>query len=89
MREAAGAWTEAYPVMEYRHGPISVTGPGRVAWWFGDPADLPAGLAGRSTAPVDAWWPWGATRWPIWSSSSGWPPRSVPHAASTRTRPAT
>ncbi|MFD8079250.1 SIS domain-containing protein [Streptomyces sp. NPDC059718] len=47
MREAAGAWTEAYPVMEYRHGPISVTGPGRVAWWFGDPADLPAGLAGE------------------------------------------
>jgi fructoselysine-6-P-deglycase FrlB-like protein len=47
MREAAGAWTEAYPVMEYRHGPISVTGPGRVAWWFGDPADLPAGLEGQ------------------------------------------
>ncbi|MFJ9103029.1 SIS domain-containing protein [Streptomyces sp. LUP47B] len=45
MREAAGAWTEAYPVMEYRHGPISVTAPGRVAWWFGDPATLPSGLA--------------------------------------------
>ncbi|MET9911934.1 SIS domain-containing protein [Streptomyces sp. NPDC006476] len=45
MREAAGAWTEAYPVMEYRHGPISVTGPGRVTWWFGDPAALPSGLA--------------------------------------------
>ncbi|MEU0071510.1 SIS domain-containing protein [Streptomyces sp. NPDC006332] len=45
MREAAGAWTEAYPVMEYRHGPISVTAPGRVAWWFGDPAALPLGLA--------------------------------------------
>ena len=45
MREAACAWTEAYPVMEYRHGPISVTGPGRVAWWFGDPAALPHGLA--------------------------------------------
>ncbi|UUU30775.1 SIS domain-containing protein [Streptomyces sp. CA-210063] len=44
MREAAGAWTEAYPVMEYRHGPISITGPGRVAWWFGDPAAVPGGL---------------------------------------------
>ncbi|MEH0638650.1 sugar isomerase [Streptomyces bottropensis] len=44
MREAAGAWTEAYPVMEYRHGPISITGPGRVAWWFGDPAAVPDGL---------------------------------------------
>ncbi|MET7525501.1 sugar isomerase [Streptomyces sp900116325] len=44
MREAAGAWTEAYPVMEYRHGPISITGPGRVAWWFGDPSGIPEGL---------------------------------------------
>ncbi|WP_282696595.1 sugar isomerase [Streptomyces sp. CC208A] len=42
MREAAGAWTESYPAMEYRHGPISITGPGRVAWLFGRP---PAGLA--------------------------------------------
>ncbi|WP_156724788.1 SIS domain-containing protein [Streptomyces apocyni] len=42
MREAAGAWTEAYPAMEYRHGPISITGPGRVVWAFGP---LPAGLA--------------------------------------------
>ncbi|GHJ92468.1 hypothetical protein SNE510_19870 [Streptomyces sp. NE5-10] len=42
MREAAGAWTEAYPAMEYRHGPISITAPGRVAWSFGP---LPDGLA--------------------------------------------
>jgi fructoselysine-6-P-deglycase FrlB-like protein len=42
MREAAGAWTEAYPAMEYRHGPISITGPGRVVWSFGP---LPDGLA--------------------------------------------
>ena len=41
MREAAGAWTEAYPAMEYRHGPISITGPRRIAWLFGD---VPAGL---------------------------------------------
>ncbi|MEU0285782.1 sugar isomerase [Streptomyces sp. NPDC006147] len=41
MREAAGAWTEAYPAMEYRHGPISITGPGRVTWAFGR---LPEGL---------------------------------------------
>ncbi|OEJ93661.1 SIS domain-containing protein [Streptomyces thermolilacinus] len=41
MREAAGAWTEAYPAMEYRHGPISVTGPGRVAWMLGE---TPEGL---------------------------------------------
>ncbi|HZG02606.1 MAG TPA: sugar isomerase [Streptomyces sp.] len=43
MREAAGAWTEAYPAMEYRHGPIAVTGPGRIAWVLGS---LPEGLSG-------------------------------------------
>jgi fructoselysine-6-P-deglycase FrlB-like protein len=42
MREAAGAWTEAYPAMEYRHGPVSITAPGRAVWMFGE---LPAGLA--------------------------------------------
>ena len=41
-REAAGFWTESYPAMEYRHGPISVSGPGTVVWVFGDP---PSGLA--------------------------------------------
>ncbi|GAA1278359.1 SIS domain-containing protein [Sphaerisporangium rubeum] len=42
LREAARAWTEAYPAMEYRHGPVSVAGPGRVTWMLGTP---PAGLA--------------------------------------------
>jgi fructoselysine-6-P-deglycase FrlB-like protein len=37
MREAAQSWTEAYPQMEYRHGPISIAEPGRVFWVFGDP----------------------------------------------------
>ncbi|PNG91045.1 SIS domain-containing protein [Streptomyces malaysiensis] len=36
MREAAGAWTEAYPAKEYRHGPISVTGPRSAVWWLGE-----------------------------------------------------
>ncbi len=35
MREAAQAWTEAYPSMEYRHGPISIAAPGRLVWHFG------------------------------------------------------
>ena len=42
-REAAGAWSEAYPALEYRHGPISVAGPGTVVWAL---AALPPGLAG-------------------------------------------
>ncbi|MET9735618.1 SIS domain-containing protein [Streptomyces sp. NPDC006458] len=42
MREAAGVWTEAYPAMEYRHGPISIAAPGRVTWMLGT---APQGLA--------------------------------------------
>ncbi|MHA3683320.1 SIS domain-containing protein [Leucobacter sp. HY1908] len=42
MREAAQAWTESYPAMEYRHGPIAIAAPGRVTWRFGE---APEGLA--------------------------------------------
>ncbi|HET8658754.1 MAG TPA: sugar isomerase [Micromonosporaceae bacterium] len=46
-REAAQLWTESYPAMEYRHGPISIAQPGRLVWMFGEP---PAGLAGDVAA---------------------------------------
>src|SRR5207302_5370298 len=39
LREAAGLWTEAYPAMEYRHGPAAVTGERSVVWLFGSPPD--------------------------------------------------
>ncbi|MEW2568613.1 SIS domain-containing protein [Streptomyces sp. NPDC047070] len=42
MREASLAWTEAYPAMEYRHGPISVTTAGTATWMLGE---APDGLA--------------------------------------------
>ncbi|MEU6097006.1 sugar isomerase [Streptomyces sp. NPDC047079] len=42
MREAARAWTEAYPAMEYRHGPISITTHGTATWMLGE---APEGLA--------------------------------------------
>lgn len=42
MREASLSWTEAYPAMEYRHGPISVTTHGTATWMFGE---APQGLA--------------------------------------------
>lgn len=42
MREASQSWTESYPSMEYRHGPLAIAAPGRVTWQFG-PA--PRGLA--------------------------------------------
>ncbi|MGN9775993.1 SIS domain-containing protein [Micromonospora sp. H33] len=41
-REAATFWAEAYPAMDYRHGPISIAAPGRLVWALGD---LPDGLA--------------------------------------------
>jgi len=47
MREAAGAWTESYPGMEYRHGPISIAAPGRVVWAIGP---LPEGLDAQVAA---------------------------------------
>ncbi|MEV6752470.1 SIS domain-containing protein [Streptomyces sp. NPDC051214] len=44
VREAAARWTESYPVMEYRHGPIAVASPGRAVWSL---SPLPAELAAR------------------------------------------
>jgi fructoselysine-6-P-deglycase FrlB-like protein len=35
LRETAQAWTESYPAMEFRHGPISVVRPGSVVWALG------------------------------------------------------
>jgi fructoselysine-6-P-deglycase FrlB-like protein len=46
-REAASAWTEAYPAMDYRHGPIAIAQPGRGVWIFGEP---PVGLLDDVTA---------------------------------------
>ncbi|MEW2295158.1 sugar isomerase [Streptomyces sp. NPDC006743] len=42
MREASLSWTEAYPAMEYRHGPISVTTRGTATWALDE---APEGLA--------------------------------------------
>lgn len=42
IRESAGAWTEAYPVWEYQHGPISCAGPDSLVWSLGE---LPTGVA--------------------------------------------
>lgn len=47
MRESSQSWTESYPSMEYRHGPIAIAAPGRVTWQFGE---APEGLAARVRA---------------------------------------
>lgn len=52
MREASLSWTEAYPAMEYRHGPISVTTRGTATWMFGE---APQGLA-RQVRDTGALW---------------------------------
>ncbi len=46
-REAAQFWTEAYPAMEYRHGPLSIAQRGRAVWPFGP---LPPGLGEQIVA---------------------------------------
>ncbi|MFF9194048.1 SIS domain-containing protein [Streptomyces sp. NPDC014779] len=47
LREAARAWTESYPAMEYRHGPISISDPGSLVWCLGP---VPPGLADEVNA---------------------------------------
>ncbi|WP_250403610.1 SIS domain-containing protein [Streptomyces cellostaticus] len=52
MREASLSWTEAYPAMEYRHGPISVTTEGTATWMLGE---APAGLAEQVRRTGGTW----------------------------------
>jgi fructoselysine-6-P-deglycase FrlB-like protein len=47
LRESAQLWTEAYPAMEYRHGPVSIATSGRVVWALGE---VPDGLAAEVAA---------------------------------------
>lgn len=55
MREAAQLWTEAYPQMEYRHGPISIAQPDRAVWVFGQPvADIASDIAATGAIIVNA-----------------------------------
>jgi fructoselysine-6-P-deglycase FrlB-like protein len=42
VRETAQAWSESYPTLEFRHGPMAVAGPRSLVWVFGN---LPAGMA--------------------------------------------
>lgn len=42
LRESSQSWTESYPAMDYRHGPIAIAAPGRAVWAFGQ---VPSGLA--------------------------------------------
>ncbi len=35
IREAAQAWAESYPLLDYRHGPMAVAHPGSLVWMLG------------------------------------------------------
>lgn len=47
LRESSQSWTESYPAMEYRHGPIAIAQPGRLTWCFGE---VPEGMAEQVAA---------------------------------------
>lgn len=54
MREATQSWTESYPSLEYRHGPIAIAAPGRLVWHFGPDEDgLRADVAATGAHFVD------------------------------------
>ena len=52
-REAAQAWAEAYPAMEYRHGPIAVADESSLVWIFGTPPDGLVEEVRRTRATVE------------------------------------
>jgi fructoselysine-6-P-deglycase FrlB-like protein len=51
VREASQSWSDAYPALEYRHGPISVADERSLVWLFGDlPTDLDADITATGAA---------------------------------------
>ncbi len=52
MKEASLSWTESYPAMEYRHGPISISTTGTTTWMFGE---APEGLPEQVRATGAQW----------------------------------
>ena len=69
LRESAQLWTEAYPMMEYRHGPISISAPGRVVWAFGELVDDFADDVAVTGAELPA--RSRSTRWPTCCGCTG------------------
>ena len=52
LREATQTYSEAYPAMEYRHGPISLATERSLVWIFGTPDPAVAGDAAATGATV-------------------------------------
>lgn len=53
IREAAQAWSEAYPMLDFRHGPIAVAGPRSLVFMFGDADDQLVAEIERTGARVE------------------------------------
>lgn len=55
LREAAQAWAESYPALDYRHGPIAVAGPRTLVWSHSPlPAGLRADIEGVGATVIEA-----------------------------------
>lgn len=52
IREAAQAWAESYPLLDYRHGPLAVAHPGSLVWFLGVGDDALARDIERTGATV-------------------------------------
>jgi len=54
LREAAGAWSESYPAMEFRHGPVSATSASTLVWAVGQvDADVLESAAQAGATVID------------------------------------
>jgi fructoselysine-6-P-deglycase FrlB-like protein len=53
LRETCQAWSESYPAMEYRHGPVAIADAGTAVWFLTrPPASLPEAIAGTGALVV-------------------------------------
>jgi len=48
LREATLSWSESYPALEYRHGPIAITDERSAVWMLGEPAPGLAAQVGET-----------------------------------------
>ena len=87
VQEAAAAWSEAYPALEYRHGPLSAADENTVVWLFGVDDDVLVNDIKRTGATVVVDRGRSAGRAGDWRSASRSPPPR--RAGSTPTSPGT
>ena len=52
IREAAQAWAESYPMLDYRHGPLAVADARSLVWIIGDASDTLVADIERTGATV-------------------------------------